>query len=154
MHKLTFLLFFAAAIPASAQRVSFGVKAGVPVTEATPDDNPPYTMVDTGRWTVGPTAEFRLFRGFSFEFDALYRAFRQENTVVAVLPPGTTVISISNTAFYAPSQQNAKEWDFPLLLKYRFHAGSLRPFVDGGEVFAHQTPAPLRPPLATLSQPP
>jgi hypothetical protein len=138
MNKLILPLFFAAAIAAPAQRFSFGVKAGAPVTEAIPGEDAPYSIVDTGRWTAGPTVELRFFRNFSFEFDALYRGFRQLNTTsLATIPAGTN--AISNPIMYSPSEQNAKEWDFPLLLKYRFEAGALRPFVDGGEVFAHQT---------------
>ena len=85
MHKLILPLFFAVAAP--AQRLSFGVKAGVPVTEANPYEHAPYSMVDTGRWTIGPTVELRLFAGLSFEFDALYRGFRvQESSAFAVIP--------------------------------------------------------------------
>jgi hypothetical protein len=136
MHKLILPLFFAVAAP--AQRLSFGAKAGVPVTEANPYEHAPYSMVDTGRWTIGPTVELRLFAGLSFEFDALYRGFRvQESSAFAVIPP--RVGMGANAAIYAPSQQDAKEWDFPLLLKYRFQARALRPFVDAGAVFAHQT---------------
>jgi hypothetical protein len=138
MHKLIFSLFFAAAVAASAQRLSFGVKAGAPVTEASPYEHAPYSTVDTGRWTVGPTVELRLIAGLSFESDALYRGFRrQDSTAFAVIPAGMSMIS--GPAIFATSRQDAKEWDFPLLLKYRFPAGALRPFLDAGAVFAHQT---------------
>jgi hypothetical protein len=138
MHKLILPLFFAAALAAPAQRLSFGVKAGAPVTAASPYENAPYSLVDTGRWTVGPTVELRLIAGLSFEFDALYRGFRrQDSAAFAIIPPGFS--EISNPAIYSTSRQDAKEWDFPLLLKYRFQAGALRPFADAGAVFAHQT---------------
>ena len=66
---------------APAQIVSVGVKAGVPVTPAAPNYGGDFQgMIDTGRWTVGPTIELHLGSRFSIEADALYRAYRQQNT--------------------------------------------------------------------------
>ena len=136
MRNLFLSLFFAAALTASGQRFSFGAKAGVPVTSAYSYDSAPYSIVDTGRWTVGPTAEVRLLGDLSFEFDALFRGYRQQSAYgfsgTVLSGPNTTEVSI-----FSSSRQNAKEWDFPLLLKYRFHAGPVRPFVDAGFEWAH-----------------
>ncbi len=129
-------LFFAAALTASAQRFSFGAKAGVPVTSAFPYDDSPYFMVDTGRWTVGPTGEVRLFSHLSFEADALFRGYRSQSGFGSYLVAGTSVTSVV-VPVSGSSRQDAKEWDFPLLLKYRFQAGPIRPFVDAGFEFAH-----------------
>src|SRR6516164_11169187 len=130
MKKLIFPLFFLAAVTAPAQRLSFGVKAGAPVTDASPYQYAPYSIVDTGRWTVGPTVELRIVAGLSFEFDALYRGFRRQGSdAFTVIPAGVSQGQASSfTAAYLTFQQNAKEWDFPLLLKYRFTSGPLNPF--------------------------
>jgi hypothetical protein len=131
--------FFAAALTASAQRFSFGVKAGVPVTSALPNYAGATGMVDTGRWTVGPTVEVRLFDHLSFEFDALYRGYRQQQSFGAyfAIQSGANSVPIVTVPVYVSARQDAKEWDLPLLLKYRFHAGPVHPFVDAGFEFAH-----------------
>jgi hypothetical protein len=135
MRHLILPLFFAVALTASAQRFSFGVKAGAPVTDAVPNDAGPSSMVDTGRWTVGPTAEVRLFSHLSFEADALYRGYRSLYPGGSFILSGTSLIPVYPVS--ASILQNAKEWDFPLLLKYRFQAGTMHAFVDAGFEFAH-----------------
>jgi hypothetical protein len=135
MRRLILPLFFAAALIAPAQRFSFGVKAGAPVTDALPDGGSPYSVVDTGRWTVGPTAEVRLFSHLSFEADALYRGYRSLSSGGSFILAGTS--TVQTVPVSASFLQNAKEWDFPLLLKYHFQAGTMHPFVDAGFEFAH-----------------
>src|SRR5580698_6125952 len=136
MRHLILPLFFAAALTASAQTFSFGVKAGAPVTAALPGDDTPYSMVDTGRWTVGPTAEVRLFSHLSFEADALFRGYRYQSSGGGYILSGTSVVAIPVPVSMS-FRQNTKEWDFPLLLKYRFQVGAMHPFVDAGFEFAH-----------------
>ena len=137
MRRLILPLFFMAALTAPAQRFSFGVKAGAPVTDALPYDASPFSMVDTGRWTVGPTAEVRLFSHLSFEADALYRGYRSLSSGGSFILAGTSLVTNQTVPVSASFRQNAKEWDFPLLLKYRFQAGKMHPFVDAGFEFAH-----------------
>jgi hypothetical protein len=137
MRRLIVPLFFAAALTAPAQRFSFGVKAGAPVTDALPYDASPYSMVDTGRWTVGPTAEVRLFSHLSFEADALFRGYRSQSSGGSFILAGTSLITGQTVPLSASFRQNTKEWDFPLLLKYRVQAGTMHPFVDAGFEFAH-----------------
>ena len=136
MRNLIFPLFCAAALTASAQTFSFGVKAGAPVTSALPYDSSPYSIVDTGRWTVGPTVEVKVFSHLSFEADALFRGFRSQSSGDFILA-GTSLVSLQTAPVSLFSRQNTKEWDFPLLLKYRFQAGRMHPFVDAGFEFAH-----------------
>jgi hypothetical protein len=125
-----------AASTVQAQRFSFGLKAGSPVRSALPYAEGPESIVDTGRWTIGPTAEVRLFGDLSFEADALYRGYRYESS------SGGTFIFVTESGqsppltIFSSYKQDAKEWDVPLLLKYRFHAGKTRPFVDLGGVLA------------------
>jgi len=137
MRRLILPLFFAASLTAPAQTFSFGVKAGAPVTSALPYDASPYSMVDTGRWTVGPTAEVRLFSHLSFEADALFRGYRFQSLGGSFILSGTSLITNQTVPVSAFFRGNTKEWDFPLLLKYRFQAGTMHPFVDGGYEFAH-----------------
>jgi len=133
-----FIPFLLAAALAPAQVVSVGVKAGVPVTSALSGYEYDYTsMLDTGRWTVGPTIEFRLVWGLSVEADALYRGYRyQHSSISAELtePDGTTY-----PAFAYSYRSNTKVWDVPLLLKYRIGSRRYRPFVDAGATFSHQS---------------
>src|SRR5262249_17314925 len=73
----------------------------------------------------------------------LYRGFRRQDSVAfAPIPAGTGENpNPAIPATYSSVRQDAKEWDFPLLLKYRFGDAALRPFVAAGVGFAHQTSA-------------
>jgi hypothetical protein len=134
----TFLLFFFIAAMAAAQIVapfiSVGAKVGVPVTQAISDY---YGTLDTGRWTVGPTIEFRLPFGFSIEADALYRGYREQFSFASgeFIPAGASTIP----AIYVSSQSSSKIWDFPLLLKYRIGEHRFQPFEVAGYTFSHST---------------
>lgn len=66
-------------------------------------------------YLAGPSVEFRLRSGFSLEVDALYRALHFADS------PGTVVT-----------------WQFPVLTKYRFSLGPLKPFVEAGPSFRTQ----------------
>jgi hypothetical protein len=134
------VILSAAALTAQAQVVSFGVKGGVPVMSALPDYYGTNGLVDTGRWTVGPTIEFHLFRGLSAEVDALYRGYRVQSSFSspATIASGVNFVQLY-PAFSSSGQQDTKVWEFPLLLKYRFGGKVWRPFVDGGYVGSHQS---------------
>ena len=123
------VLFIAAGFTLCAQVVSFGVKAGVPVTDALPYNFDGFHL-DTGRWTVGPTAEFHLPARISIEIDGLYRGYR----TISSFPVG-----IAGTPFLIESHNDVKAWDFPLLLKYRILGGPIRPFVDAGYQLTHES---------------
>ena len=98
-------------VPAGAQFLSVGLKAGVPLNDAFSNDGFPGS--DTKRYIIGPEVEVRLPFRLGVEFDALYRRY-----------------SVSGTS--------ASEWQFPILLKYHFKGVPLvHPFVDGGPVFNH-----------------
>jgi hypothetical protein len=118
----SFLLLFVAALSAHAQIASVGIKAGVPVTSAVP-----YAGLDQepGRWTVGLTAEFHLVSGLSAEVDALFR--------------GYSFVLHDSSSSANSYRLDAKAWDFPFLLKYRFLGGPVRPFVDGGYSLTHES---------------
>jgi opacity protein-like surface antigen len=117
MKALLPLLFAASAF---AQPFSAGVKVGLPLTDFVNTVNGTVSS-KTNRYLVGPTVELHLPAGFGVELDALYRRFDYSN------PVGSTVngvITFANTTSSA--------WEFPLLLKYRFPAKVVRPYVDAG----------------------
>jgi hypothetical protein len=132
MRSFTFVFLFLPACTAQAQIFSYGFKAGLPVTPALAgfgSSANPY--LDTGRWTIGPSVELHLFRGLSFEFDALFRGY----TIVSNFP----ALTPSNAVLLESARSSTKVWDFPLLLKYRLPGQRLRPFVDAGYQWTHQS---------------
>jgi len=131
MRHLFSISCFLAASTVQAQFVSLGIKGGIPVTPALPGLSYSNPYLDTGRWTVGPTLELHLVSGLSFEVDALFRGY----TVVAtyVLTPPDSSLSQETV------KSSVKAWDFPFLLKYRLPVGAVRPFLDGGYSFTHES---------------
>jgi hypothetical protein len=115
MKPLLPLLF---AVSAFAQPFSAGIKVGLPLTDFV-NTVQGVTSTKTNRYLVGPTAELHLPWGFGVELDALYRHFDYQNL------PGSAVGAIT-------SVNSAGDWEFPLLLKYRFPAKVVRPYVTGG----------------------
>lgn len=111
--------------------VSAGFKAGSPLN----DPSSQLSLFSTyaqGRWTGGPTVELHLPYHFSVEFDALYRNSRTNSSAPFQLGPNVNAYNTSRI-----TKTNA--WDFPLLLKYRFRAGPLRPFVSAGYQWSHES---------------
>ncbi len=124
-------LFLLALGSASAQPVSIGVKAGVPLTELLAASSPGYQS-STQRFTVGPTVELGLPYRFAFEVDAIYKrmefGFSQPASSASGSPPIATT--------------TAGRWEFPLLLKHRLGRASPRPFWALGVSFNHVTGEP------------
>lgn len=115
------LLLLLASTPIFAQPFSAGIKGGIPLTDfvdAAGNQSFNYTA-STQRYIIGGVAELRLPAGFGVEFDALYRhlSYTGSGSLANVL---TT------------SSASASNWEFPLLLKYRFHFPVVRPYVDAG----------------------
>lgn len=106
---------------AGAQPFSFGVRGGLPLTDffnTVSSDNYGY-FSSTNRYIIGPTAELHLPFGLGIEFDVLYRHLDYSGAVNAA---GVLVNSSTDSG----------SWEFPLLVKYRFKAPLLQPFIDGG----------------------
>src|SRR5437868_9345221 len=85
-HLIPILL--AAAISANAQFVSFGFKVGAPILDAVPKGR--YSSFDaltTGRWTGGPSVEFRLPFRFALEVNELFRGFRLQGNTPSTAGP-------------------------------------------------------------------
>jgi opacity protein-like surface antigen len=116
------LLFLLASMSVLAQPFSAGIKAGIPLTDflnATENGLFQYNA-PTQRYIVGGVAEVRLPLGFGVEFDALYRRLGFSGSGYGGLPTFGTVSATGSN------------WEFPLLLKYRFHFPVVRPYVDAG----------------------
>ena len=118
--RLLFLLI-AGAAGAFCQPFSFGVKAGVPLTDflsATQSQNVSY-FTTTNRYIAGVTAELHLPFGLGVEVDALYRHLNYQESS-STIATGTT----------------ASDFEFPLLGKYRVPMIKVvHPFVDAGMAF-------------------
>ena len=117
------MLLLLATQGAQAQLVSFGVKGGVPLTNAVGGNFGGSS--EASRYTVGPTLEFRLPASFAFEADALYKRTGYN-------------ASQSDSGITSMGGVRANSLEFPLLVKYYLPvAPAARPFVHGGYVIRH-----------------
>ena len=125
--KITLLVFAAAAISAVAQPVSFGVKAGVPITDAfdTAQGNQAAYASNTHRYLVGGTVQFNLPLRFTVEVDALYKRLGFDYNQFG--GPGSPTFTSTT----------ANSWEFPVLGKWAVLPGPVRPFIDFGANFRH-----------------
>ena len=106
--------------PAAAQLFSFGVKGGIPVTDAV--DGSYGVQSKLKRYVVGPMVEIKLPFSFAFEANALFRRTGYNSTASGL--QSTTM-----------DQVRANSWEFPLLAKYYFTPRApLRLYVSGGYV--------------------
>jgi len=111
--------------------VSAGFKIGSPVNDPSGRSSTFSTYVQS-RWTGGPTVELHLPWRFSVELNALHRSYRSNSSFPFRLAPDVNAYTTANV-------HNTNAWDFPLLLKYRFQAGSIRPFVSAGHFWTRES---------------
>lgn len=115
------ILFLCASAALFAQPFSAGIRGGIPFTDflnAASNGSFDYNA-PTQRYIIGPMAEVRLPFGIGIEFDALYRHISFSGS--GILGGVTTSV-----------QGAGGNWEFPLMLKYRFHFPLVRPYVDAG----------------------
>jgi len=116
------LVFCALTGIAAAQPVMAGLKIGAPLTDAFSIANSPSPVsaltANADAYTLGPYVEVRLPFQLSIEADALHRGYS---------------FSVSTTSTHASS------WDFPIVGKYHFLKGPVKPYVEGGLDFSHLT---------------
>ena len=117
MRALFFLLL--ASTPVFSELISFGVRGGVPLTDAFKIAEPATYSSDSDRYTIGPMVELHLPRRMSVEFDALYRRIKYRSVL-----EGQVQV-----------QTRGNSWQFPLLLKYRFPGGLLQSYLGAGLAF-------------------
>lgn len=108
------------------KKVSIGVKAGVPITDAfeTFQGNDAHYFTNTKRYLIGPTIEFHLPYRLSIEVDGLYKRVGYE---YQQLPEGVAARTVANS------------WEIPGLLKWEILPGGFRPFVLTGASLRHIT---------------
>lgn len=122
------------ALAAFAQPVSFGVRAGVPLTDLLnassalpPAGSPPSKPFSstTNRYIIGPSIELRLPCGLGVEFDALYRHYNFSSPGLVTAPPVTYIMQ-------GAERTEGGDWEFPLMAKYHFPSKFVRPYVGAG----------------------
>jgi len=113
------LLLLAAAAAAFPQRLSFGLKAGVPFNDLLRSES--WSGVryqpESGHYAIGPTVELLLGR-FSVELDLLYRPLKYRSQFAG-----------------ATHEATGSAWQFPLLGKVRLSRHLVAPFVAAGLAF-------------------
>jgi len=112
------------AAPMFAQSFSFGVKGGVPLTDAfsTARRDPISYSPVTRRYTIGPTAEIDLpLLGLRLEADVLYRRIGWDSARAA-------------TRLFEPFQSTARfgAWDFVALAKHRVRRAGIHAYLGAG----------------------
>lgn len=91
-----------------------------------------YTVSSEGslgprRFAIGPTLEYSFTDRISVEASAISRGLHHTTRTRSAID-GVTAERTDISTWSAP-------WEFPLLAKYRFTTGTLRPFVAGGPAF-------------------
>ena len=109
----TFLLLPVFAAIVSAQPFGAGLKLGTTLTDAVSFKLPGGS---NHNFVVGPYVELKLPAGFALEAEALY----ESGLFSSVATGGST-------------------WQFPVMAKYKFGNGLVRPYAEGGIAFSHIT---------------
>jgi hypothetical protein len=124
-----YALLFLAALPALAQNISVGVRAGVPLTDAFDAARSANFGFNTERprYAIGPTFEVRLPLGLGFHIDALYRQISLDGSGQVPSTGGPVNASGSNSFGF---------WQFPVMAKLRLGVGPFRPYVNAGPSFS------------------
>jgi opacity protein-like surface antigen len=137
MKRILLILVATAGAAAGAGPFSIGIKAGVPLTDFlngvsgggtigpgvnTSGPGGFFLNSGTNRYIIGGQAELRLPAGLGIEFDALFRHFDYNS-------------SFSLVDVLTNNRATGNAWEFPLLVKYRFAAPLVKPYVDAGIAF-------------------
>ena len=103
----------------SQRLLSFGVKGGVPLTDAS-------SGAVSKNYVIGAMVDLKLPLGFAIEADALYRPL---NLTTAAYGFGSSV---------ARSFGDISSGEFPILAKYHFlHTPIVKPYAEAGPIFRH-----------------
>jgi len=121
-------------VPAFAEVVSVGVKAGVPLTaliQTGGEIGGYHFQADPPRFTIGPLLNVRLPHGLAIEFGAMYKRFDQHaRQYQAIAEPG-----VPYQVQGSPYSKSGQSWEFPLVGQYRFSGGRLQPYLEAGVSF-------------------
>jgi len=108
-------------------RLSLGVVGGVPITGG--------AFAATKRYTVGPSAEFRLSNHFALNFSPQYKRYSSDSSFIYPLEQLTNAVDVPPTlTIQSFDQIRRNTWEFPLMLKYYFGSPqrTVRPFIETG----------------------
>ena len=124
MRRLFLGMLLTAASAFPIQLFNFGVKGGVPFNDAfnAASSGQIKYVTNAPRYTVGPELDINLPFGLGVEVDALYRRLNYSASGNAV-----------DVFFQEAASANA--WDIPILLKWRFTPGPIKPYVSVGPTF-------------------
>src|SRR2546423_2914346 len=127
MKPLCLLLL--SAVAAVAQPIGLGLKGGLPLNDFLNAAKSQTFRFDTttNRYIVGPSVELRLPHGLGIEVDVLYRHFGY-SSFGNIVGTATTV---------ADARTSGSAWEFPLVGKYKFKTGLVRPYVEAGVSWDH-----------------
>ena len=119
------------AIPAFADAISVGIRAGVPLTDvvrtAGEIGGRPF-QADIPRFTVGPMLNIRLPFKLGIEFGVMYKRFEQRAGQTQVIADPGTPYQIVVT----PYSGSGRSWEFPMVGQYRFSTRRFGPYVEAG----------------------
>jgi hypothetical protein len=73
---------------------------------------------------IGPMVEFPVPKGIALEIDALYHPLRYHSQT-----------TLNGTLTNSTTFNDAITWDFPVLVKYKFPIGPIKPFLEAGPSF-------------------
>lgn len=128
MTRQIVVALFAAAAAASAQSLSFGLKAGKATTDLVRAAVAPAGQFAStgGNTVIGPVGELHLPLALSIEVDALHRdlGYRFQAAPGLGLPD---------------RRVSGGLWEFPFLVKYRPSRLFVSPFGEAGAAFNHVT---------------
>jgi len=120
--RLLFAFTLLAASAAYPQSVSFGLKGGVPLSNALKVANASTYTSDRAPFVIGPVVELGLPLGLAVEADLLYRRIEYAGSDLQTFAPMT-------------SRTTGQVWELPILAKYRFPGVLLRPYIEAGLSF-------------------
>ena len=110
-------------IAAYAQRPTFGVKVGIPVSavcEAESLGSAGSANSCADRYVVGPALMIYVIGGFSVDLAALYSRVQLQGAARSTLGPSFSI------------QRSGSAWEFPMVAKYRIGKNNAAPFVGAG----------------------
>jgi outer membrane protein W len=108
------------------QSISFGFRAGVPLTDAVWGWHEKYWewIPESKPYTLGPAVALRLHPRISVEVDALYKRIGYSRYG-------------SYISQYERVKTRADSWEVPVIARYRLLSSRIRPYLAGGFSYHH-----------------
>jgi hypothetical protein len=139
--KRLFLLAALCAAGLNAQLLSFGVVGGAPFTDVVNsyNSNTLTALPKSTNFIVGPSFQVNLPLSLRIEVDALYRPYSFSTTGTLGVPVVGSILSGTpgTGALVTLPNVSANDWNFPVLMQYRFKTPVVKPFVEAGFAVDH-----------------